>query len=160
VPSHTTWHFDKKEAEFTRSKKILWIITSKGWDKHRSPPSLFEYLLATMFRCSIQSPSTELQDEKLGILKFRSKDHKVTWGCIFDFTHRRSSVSIFKLCLDCESKLSLIEKTIKDKCNNVNLVGDINTILSKKWMGTPEKRDSPIYELTNMMLTEIAGLTR
>lgn len=100
-----------------------------------------------MFRCSIQSPSTELQDEKLGILKFRSKDHKVTWGCIFDFTHRRSSVSIFKLCLDCESKLSLIEKTIKDKCNNVNLVGDINTILSKKWMGTPEKRDIPIYEL-------------
>lgn len=61
--------------------------------------------------------STDLQDKNLEILKFlRHKCHKgTTRGRIFDFTHRRISVSIFKLCLGCKNKLSLLEELIRKK---------------------------------------------
>jgi hypothetical protein len=146
ILSHNTWHLERKKS--TKSKKMVWIITSKGWEKHRSPPSLFEYLLATVFRCALQSLSLELQNSELRAFKFlRSKLHKVTRGCMFDFTHRRTSVSIFKLCFGCKEKLSKLENLIWKNGNNVNLVEDVTTILSKEWMGTPEKRDSALYDL-------------
>ena len=134
---------------------MLWIITSKNWEKYRSPPSLFEYISATVFRCALESLSRELELEKNEIkeLKFlRKKSHKVTRGCMFDFTHRRASVSIFKLCFGCQKKLGLLEKLIRQKDYNwnVNLVDDVSTIVSKEWVGTPEKRDSPLFNLKKM----------
>jgi hypothetical protein len=144
VSDKPTWHFDGREIKDIKSHKILWIISSKDWEEYRSPPSLFEYLLTTVFRCALQSLNMELG----GVRHFlRNKNHKVTRGCIFDFTHRRESVSIFKLCSGCKNELSLLENTIKDGNNYVNLVGNVNNILSKEWMGSPEKRDSPLYDL-------------
>ena|GEM_PF-1932024 len=155
VPGQPTWHFKGKNVDETTSHKILWIITSRNWEKYRSPPSLFEYLLTSVFRCTLQSLSLELEAEKNEIkeMKFlRAKGHKVTRGCVFDFTHRRASVSIFKLCLGCQKKLRSLEKLITEKRKNwdVNLVDDVTTILSKTWMGTPEKRDSPLFNLKKM----------
>jgi hypothetical protein len=49
----------------TVSGKRLWIITSKNWEKYRSPPSLFEYLSTTVFRCAIESLASEFQCEEL-----------------------------------------------------------------------------------------------
>jgi hypothetical protein len=71
---------------------------------------------------------------------------------MFDFTHRRSSVSIFKLCFGCEEKLRKLEDLIRKNGNNwyINLVDDVNTVLSKEWMGSPEKRDSPLFNLKKM----------
>lgn len=156
VAGHKTWHFDKKTEKETKSSRLLWIITSRGWEKHRSPPSLFEYLLVTLFRCALESLNREIEDEELQKLEFlRHKLHKVTRGCIFDFTHRRTSVSIFKLCFGCKQKLSLLEKSIKEKGNDINLVSDVATLLSKEWMGTPEKRDSPLYDLKKIYKYDI-----
>ncbi len=158
IPGHETWHLDKRKAERTKSHKLLWIITSRDWEKYRSPPSLFEYLLATVFRCALESLSTELENDELRKSKFlRHYEHKVSRGCIFDFTHRRGSISIFKLCFGCMKKLSKLEVLIKnnDKNNDINLVGDVNTILSRKWMGTYEKRDSPLFNLKRIYKYDI-----
>jgi hypothetical protein len=154
IPGHKTWHLDKRIDKQTNPYKILWIITSRqNWEKYRSPPSLFEYLLATVFRCALESLSRELEleDDKLKNLRFlRHSGHKqVTRGCIFDFTHRRVSVSIFKLCYCCREKLSSLEESIKkkDPNNTIDFIDEVTTILSKKWMGRPTKRDSPLYDL-------------
>jgi hypothetical protein len=155
MQDHKNWHFEGMAAKETKSHRILWTITSRKWEENRSPPSLFEYLLATVFRCALQSLSNELEleDKEIKELKFlRAKLHKVTRGCVFDFTHRRASVSIFKLCFGCQKKLRMLEKLIRDKGNNwdVNLVHDVKTILSKEWIGSPEKRDSPLFNLKKM----------
>lgn len=154
VSRRPTWDFDGRKASETKSHKMLWIITSGDWDEKRAPPSLFEFLLATVFRCSLESLSREFDDiDKEDFL--RHKFHKVTRGCIFDFTHRRASVSIFKLCYGCRNRLSYVEKQIRNKCKDVNLLKDVTTILSKEWMGTPEKRDSPIYNLKKIYKYDI-----
>jgi len=155
VPGQKTWHFMGKDAGDTISHRLLWTITSRRWEKYRSPPSLFEYLLASVFRCALQSLSKELEleDKEIKESKFlRNKGHKVTRGCMFDFTHRRTSVSIFKLCFGCQEKLRSLEELIREKGHkwDVNLVDDVTTILSKEWMGTPEKRDSPLFNLKKM----------
>jgi hypothetical protein len=71
---------------------------------------------------------------------------------MFDFTHRRSSVSIFKLCFSCEEKRRKLEDLIRKNGNNwyINLVDEVNTILSKEWMRSPEKRHSPLFNLKEM----------
>jgi hypothetical protein len=142
----------------TDSGKRLWIITSRGWEKDRSPPSLFEYLAATVFRCAIESLTGEFQDEeleKLDALQTRQGHTQVTRGCIFDLTHRCTSVSIFKLCFDCMKKLSLLEKSIKVKGHDAELVRDVCAILSKEWMGTTEKQDSPLYNLKRIFRYDV-----
>jgi len=150
IPKLEGWDFLDMDAEKTISRKILWLITSRHWDKSRMPPSLFEYLLATVFRCALESLDRDLNDDKLNKKFLRNDEHKqVTRGCIFDFKHRQTSVSIFKLCYGCKKRLSKLEELIKnkDKDNDIHLVSDVNTILSREWMGTYEMRDFPLFNL-------------
>jgi hypothetical protein len=44
--------------------------------------------------------------------------------------------------------LQALDNVIKQKTGTeISVYGDVNKILSKKWIGSPEKRDTPLYNL-------------
>jgi hypothetical protein len=72
IPGHSKnedYHFETISIEEIYSCKRLWIITSLGWERYYSPPSVFEYLSSTVFRCALESVSRELQTKELSELK-------------------------------------------------------------------------------------------
>lgn len=83
----------------------------------------------------------------VGLGEYRDKNGLSDSGCLFDWTHRRISVSNHFLCLDCERKLTLLENSIIRIYSDVHLVREINEILSGDWMGDVEKRNTPFYNL-------------
>ena len=67
--------------EFNGSpQRRMAIITSSAWEDFFSPPSLFEYVTFTSFKCALNFISRDLNDE--------IRDHKPS-GCIFDYTFER-----------------------------------------------------------------------
>jgi hypothetical protein len=125
------------------SKKLLGLITSKDWNKNFSPPSLFEYIVSSVFICGIFF----LNYDCGGTLR----PHKDK-GCLFDYTYykpnRRINISNSNLCLGCSEKLeeleSLIDTHTKKKSN---LLKNVRSILDHKWMGSPDERNTPLYNL-------------
>lgn len=124
--------------------KMLSIITSQYWERDFSPPSLFEYIALSIFICSLQSLNFDSTREWL--------DHERTKGCIFDFPRfkydRRILVSNPGLCQTCRAKLKQLEETMGDQTGDqIEMIKDVERIISKEWMGNLEKRDSPFYNL-------------
>ena len=75
-----------------------------------------------------------------------------TSGCIFENTpsnsrtYRRISVSNPLLCHSCKEQIRNLDGTIKHT-TGISLYDEVEKIMSKKWMGNLEKKDSPIYNL-------------
>jgi hypothetical protein len=135
-----------KESYEGISGKIIWMITSDIWEKRTSPPSLFEYVTITVLMCSLSSLSREFNGTLFFHLPY------ITKGCIFDFTrekhHRRILVSNPNLCSLCKKRLLSLETKINGQTRTkLHLCEDIEKVLSKKWMGSLDKIDSPIYNL-------------
>ncbi len=140
------WSFEGQTRDKTKSGKYIGIITSVDWEKAHSPPSLFEYIASSILLCSLYFINREFG----GKLYFHSL--LITKGCIFDFTgfkpHRRIDVSNPHLCGTCKEKLRELETKIFESApSRIHIYNDIHRILSRKWMGDPEKRDSPLYNL-------------
>lgn len=126
------------------SGKRLWVITSHDWERYMCPPSLFEYICISVFTCILHSIFSQF--------RYPMSEHKGTKGCIFDWTghkpHRRILVSNPNLCSWCENRLSNLERSILTATGTKSaLYQDVNKILSKEWMGSTEKKESPIYNL-------------
>jgi hypothetical protein len=122
------------------------IVTSKDWDREFSPPSLFEYIAMSVLICSLYLISYDFNADLT--------PHK-TKSCIFDFTRdkiqRRILVSNPILCTTCRNTLSILEKNIQTKTGiQIALINDIEDLLNREWMGSPEKRDSPLYNLKKL----------
>jgi hypothetical protein len=135
-----------QKRENGKSNKVFWIMTTDVWESKHTPPSLFEYIAITVLMCSINFISNDFN----GSLYFH-KELK-TKGCIFDFTvmkeHRRLVVSNPYLCLLCEKRLMDLQRIIMDKYSiEVFLSEQVKRVLSKEWMGGPEQRNSPTYNL-------------
>jgi len=146
------WSFEGQTPEDnTKSGKFIGIITSVDWEKIHSPPSLFEHIALSILLCSLYFINREFG----GQLHFHSL--LITKGCIFDFTdytpHRRIDISNPYLCGTCRENLRKLETKIFDKHSTtarIHIYDDIHRILSRKWMGSPEKRDSPLYNLKKL----------
>ena len=62
--------------------------------------------------------------------------------------HIRILLSNPYLCGVCKERLLDLQEIIKKKEHKeLSLWEDINRVLCRQWMGSPEKRDSPIYNL-------------
>ena len=81
---------------------------------------------------------------------FHQHDVDTISGYIFDTIklkkYRRITVSNPLLCYKCIEQIKYYDNKIKDECN-LSLLKEVENILSKEWMGSLEKRDSPIYNL-------------
>jgi hypothetical protein len=143
------WSFEGRPKDQTKSGKFIGIITSVNWEKAHSPPSLFEYIALSILICSLYFINKDFGGHSL----FHSI--LITKGCIFDFTdfkpHRRIDVSNPHLCDTCKRTFRELETKLKKDfdipASRIHIYDDIHRILSRKWMGDPEKRDSPLYNL-------------
>lgn len=126
------------------------IITTDVWDKHFSPPSLFEYLLHCIFTCLIYSQikSTESTDEQMTI---NIGSHKDTRGCIADFTRQKYDDRIdIILGYICDEH----KREIKDYYGE-DYLKDIEFVIERNWIGDLETKNSPAFNLKHIFKIDI-----
>lgn len=142
LPSNREFKLEKSD----KSGKIFSLITTDIWETINSPPSVFEYIAITVLICSLISVSLEFN----GSLGLHAP--LATKGCIFDFTslkpQRRILVSNPGLCNICKGRLLELQRIIKNATGKeIPIYENTLLILSRDWMGSLEKKDSPIYNL-------------
>ena len=142
---HKNWFFETKFKNTTRSNKTFGIITTDTWEKSYSPPSVFEYIVITIFEICLGALSYDYGGS------FFTHEQWITKGCLNDFTnlkpHRRTIISNPNLCEECKYKLDDLDKTIRNFYKEISLKKDVQNILSKTWMGDPNLRESPLFNL-------------
>jgi hypothetical protein len=142
------WFFQTRRKDDAKSGKFVGIITSDTWEKEYSPPSLFEYLSITVSILSMYA----LNDEFKG--KIYEHSELKTKGCIFDFTRwkadRRIMIANPNLCAICRERMSELNEIIEHKTKYYNLLDDVKHIISRKWMGSLDLIDSPIFNLNKL----------
>jgi hypothetical protein len=118
---------------FVKLGREITYITTKGWEKKYSPPSLFEYLLHTILLSILNLNSTETG----------TKSHEETIGCIADFSknkeERRVCVALGYIC-DYHSR-NILEKQDEQYLNEIKI------ILNKNWIGLVEEKNSVAFML-------------
>lgn len=126
------------------------IITTDIWDKHFSPPSLFEYLMHCIYTCLIYSQvkSTEVTDEQL---KINIGSHMDTRGCIADFTRQKydDRVDII-LGYICEEHQIEIKKYYGEE-----YLKDLKYVLERNWIGDLKTKNSPAFNLKHVFKFDI-----
>lgn len=128
------------------------VITTDVWNKYFSPPSLFEYLLHSIYCCLIYSlktlPGKELS-EKAQLLKIGS--HKDTRGCVADFTrdkcNDRIDITLGYICD--EHKEDIIE------IYGRKYLEETTKILERRWIGDIDNKDSVAYNLKHIFKFDI-----
>lgn len=124
--------------------KLIWVITSHDWEKKYCPPSLFEYLISLIIMCCLNTLSHEYKGSS------HQHDVDTNSGCIFENTqlkaYRRISVSNPLLCFQCKKQIQDLDYKLKES-TGISLNEEVDKILSKEWMGSIDKRDSPLYNL-------------
>jgi hypothetical protein len=145
----TTPHLHSDRYIYT-VKSDVHIITSKDWEKNYCPPSLFEYLVLAVFICCGRSLIPDLVNkltESGKSIPTDPHDSLGMTGCLCDKNtppdEWRIRISNPSICFPCKARLKLIEKEIPHK----GLVEQIDRVLSRKWMGSPDSRDTPLYNL-------------
>jgi hypothetical protein len=131
------------------SEKLVWVITSYDWEIENCPPSLFEYLVSLVIICALNTLSNDYGG------KLHKHNVECMSGCIFEYTsdekmkiYRRISVSNPLLCFACKRQLYDLDDTIKGKTGTeIPVYDEVIKMISKDWMGSPEERDTPLYNL-------------
>ncbi len=121
------------------------IITTDVWDKHFSPPSLFEYLLHCIYTCLIYSQvkSTEITDEQM-VMNIGS--HKDTRGCIADFTRQKYDDRIdIMLGYVCDEHQTEIKEYYGEE-----YLTDLKYVIERNWIGDLETKNSPAFNLKHI----------
>lgn len=107
----------------------LSVLALGNWERHMSPPSVFEYILTLLVREAIASISPSL----------RGSIHLGTKGCLFDFTQNlrdvRQKVLLGFICSYCRSALS------NDQLPE--LADEQAVVLGRQWLGRSSRPTSP-----------------
>jgi hypothetical protein len=137
---------------FFNASKNSSVITTYVWDKYFSPPSLFEYLLHSIYCCLIYSKKT-LLDRKISekVKKINIGSHSDTRGCVADLTRNklddRIDITLGYICD--EHKAEIIEVFGKE------YLKETLVILERKWIGNIEKKNSVAYNLKHIFNLDI-----
>lgn len=137
---------------FFNAKENSAIITTDIWDKYFSPPSLFEYLLHSIYCCLLYSqktlPNRQLS-EKAKLLDIGS--HRDTRGCVADFTRNKfdDRIDIVLGYICDEHKQEIIELFGEE------YLKETTTILERKWIGNIEEKNSVAYNLKHIFKFDV-----
>jgi hypothetical protein len=128
------------------------IITTDIWDKYFSPPSLFEYLLHSIYCCLIYSqktlPDREISEKAKSI---SIGSHFDTRGCVADFTRNkfddRIDIALGYICDEHKAEITEIfgEEYLRET----------TIILERKWIGNIEEKNSVAYNLKHIFKFDI-----
>ena len=123
------------------------IITTDIWEKHFSPPTLFEYLLHCIYTCLMYSkivPNNRvLEMEQLDI---NIRSHTDMRGCIADLTRQkyqdRIAITLGYVCE--EHKEKILQVYGKDYLEQFLYV------ISREWIGKIDENGSVAYNLRHI----------
>jgi len=128
------------------------IITTDIWDKYFSPPSLFEYLLHSIYCCLIYSqktlPNRKISDKAMTI---SIGSHSDTRGCVADFTRNKFDDRIdIALGYICDEHKAEIKEVFGDE-----YLKETTFVLERKWIGNIEDKNSVAYNLKHIFKFDI-----
>ena len=137
---------------FFNAEKNTSIITTDVWDKHFSPPSLFEYLLHCIYTCLIYSQvlprEIKLSENQL---KINIVSHSETKGCIADFTRQKFDDRVdIMLGYICEEHSNEIATYYGE-----DYLKEIQLVIERKWIGDLEEKNSVAYNLKHIFKMNI-----
>lgn len=128
------------------------VVTTDGWDKNFSPPSLFEYLLNSIYCCFIYSqqvPSKKKNPKEA--LEFEIVSHDDTRGCIADFSLNkydcRIDIVLGYICDEHKEQIKLLYGQA--------YLDETTTILERKWIGDLGEKDTVAYNLKHIFKFDI-----
>ena len=138
---------------FFNAEKKTSIITTDIWDKHFSPPSLFEYLLHCIYTCLIYSQNvtegTELSDEQMLI---NISSHRDARGCIADFTRQkyedRIAITLGYICEEHSKEIEIYYGS--------EYLKQTQFVINRKWIGDISKKESVAYNLKHIFKFNIS----
>ena len=120
------------------------VITSYNWEKKYSPPSLFEYLITSIYYCLIYSQLKIPSQIPQGNLPSSIFDvHLETFGCYADAaTDRKDNRLGVAIGYICDNHKESIRSYYGEDYLNETL-----KILERKWIGNLEEKNSIAYNL-------------
>jgi hypothetical protein len=138
--------------DFSSADNKTAVITTVGWEKYFSPPSLFEFILYGIFDSLIYSdllPGQSDEDNDEEGINYNS--HADTWGCISDFTRDKfdSRIDIILGYICDEHK-----EAIREYYGEFYLK-EITQILERKWIGNISEQGSIAYQLKHVFKFDI-----
>lgn len=128
------------------------VLTTDIWDKYFSPPSLFEYLMHSIFSCLIYSqklPREKHLTDEMGVINIGS--HRETRGCIADFTRNkyddRIDIMLGYICEEHKAEIKVFygEEYLKE----------VQFIIDRKWIGSIAEKDTVAYNLKHVFKFDI-----
>lgn len=128
------------------------VITTDIWDKHFSPPSLFEYLLHCIYTCLIYSQvaldDANYSDEQMMI---NIGSHSDTKGCIADFTRQkyddRVDITLGYICDEHKKEIEIFY--------GKEYLEDIQNVIERNWIGNKDTINSVAYNLKHIFKFDI-----
>lgn len=123
------------------------VITTDVWEKHFSPPTLFEYLLHSIYTCLMYSkivPNDRVLEKEQ--LEINMRSHSDMRGCIADLTRQkyqdRIAITLGYICEDHQEKiLKVYGKEYLEQFLNV---------ISREWIGKIDENGSVAYNLRHI----------
>lgn len=136
-----------KNNYFFNSDSKVSVITTDIWEKNFSPPTLFEYLLHSIFTCLMYSkilPNNAVLSKDQ--LEINIRSHSDMRGCIADLTRLkyqdRISITLGDICEEHREKiLKIYGKDYLEQFQNV---------ISRVWIGDISKNNSVAYNLKHI----------
>lgn len=117
---------------FGYAKEKLAIMTTDVWERHFSPPSVFEYIVHSIAAAII------FMDSQLEL-----DSHEWVKGCIMDFNRFKTNNRASILCGYISERVSERILAIRGQ----DFLADIKFILSRSWLGSLEERGSVAWNL-------------
>jgi hypothetical protein len=154
VPNHAIFIVSKgfNNNYFHVRNGNISVITADSWEKRFSPPSLFEYLLHSIYTCLLYSKTvlegTLLTNEQKSIA-FCS--HSETKGCIGDFTRKKHDDKVdITLGYICEKHTEEIIKYYGSE-----YLKEFQYVIERNWIGSIKKKGSVAYNLKHIFKFDI-----
>jgi hypothetical protein len=117
---------------FSVSTGNISIITTFGWQKYFSPPSLFEYLLNSSVACLLNMHP-----------RLHLSFHSETRGCPLDYTRLKSEDRVdIAMGYICDADRDRITKSL-----GKSALLDYESMLNRKWIGAIAELHSVAYDL-------------
>lgn len=132
------------ENLFWYIEKNTTIITTNGWEKLFSPPSLFEYLIHALTAALVQMISATETTTFLG-------SHRETRGCLMDYTYYKKDdkvdISLGYICDECRTQINSVLGKEVALC--------IEKMSSRNWIGEVENIGSVAYDLKKFFKVDL-----
>lgn len=126
------------------------VTTTHIWDKFFSPPSLFDYLVHTIYTCLIYSQITNRTD-LLQSADINIHSHPETKGCIADFTRNKIDDRIdIAIGYICEKHSEEITEVFGEE-----YLHEVQFIIDREWIGYKEEKGSIAYNLKHIFKFDI-----